>query len=311
MTVTGTREPTRTASDLLKDVSSRLGSATEARWIVETATGWDGGHLHSPSELLRPLPTSVVAGIENMVERRLGGEPLQYVLGTWSFRRLEVRVDPRVLVPRPETEQVVEFALDMLSDLLGEESSGKGDRTVVADLGTGSGVIALSMALEASCSADRPLEVWATDSSEDALDVARTNRDLLARSRPDAAARVKVARGSWFDALPRRLAGEVHLVVSNPPYVSLSEWKDLDSVVRDHEPPLALVAGETGVEVLELILTLAPRWLAPRGALVLELSPAQAEPMAERAASVGLVDVKVLPDLSGRPRALTARRGVD
>jgi len=304
-------DPLRTAAELLEEATSSLGSVTEARWIVETATRWDGSRLHSPSELRRDVSRSVAEEIDRMVRRRRGGEPLQYVLGTWAFRDLEIRVDPRVLVPRPETEQVVGFALEELRGASERSaSSGRGRRVVAVDLGTGSGVIALSIALEASLGNDRPLEVWATDFSGDALAVARTNLETLGARRPEVAARVRLRLGSWFDALPSRLRGEIQLVVSNPPYVSASEWESLDPVVREHEPAHALVAGETGREVLELLVSEAPRWLAPMAAVVLELAPSQARSIADKAAASGFDEVMVLPDLSGRPRALIARRGV-
>lgn len=298
----------RTAADLLEDASSRLGSTSEARWIIEAATGWDALRLRSRSDLRHSLPSDVVCEVERMVERRQEGEPLQYVLGTWAFRRLDVRVDPRVLVPRPETEQLVGFALEELHRVADEElSSGTGAHVVVADLGTGSGVIALSVALEAS-PPGIALDVWATDSSPEALEVARGNLDLLARRAPDAAARLQLSEGSWFEALPSRLEGGVGVVVSNPPYVSASEWEELDPVIRDHEPYRALVSGETGLEVLDLLVCEAPRWLAPNAALVLELAPAQADVMADRALAAGFAEVEVLPDLSGRARVLVARR---
>src|SRR5689334_12274015 len=140
-----------------------------------------------------------------MVDRRAAGEPLQYVLGSWGFRSLDVHVDRRVLIPRPETEVVVERALEVIDAV--------GARTVV-DLGTGSGVIALSIAMERAA-----VTVWATDASPDALDVTRAN--LAGVGRPGT--RVRVAQGEWFDALPRELAGGVDVVVSNPPYVAESD----------------------------------------------------------------------------------------
>jgi release factor glutamine methyltransferase len=243
------------------------------------------------------------------------------VLGSWAFRRLDVLVDPRVLVPRPETEQLVEFALDELrrhADVaeIADVADVAGDRTpadallpvVVADLGTGSGVIALSIALEANFWRAHPLEVWATDSSADALEVALANLNRLSRFEPRAAARVHFSQGSWFEALPAHLAGGVQLVVSNPPYISESDWRDLDPVVRNHEPRPALVAGETGREMLELLVSGSLRWLSPGGSLVLELAPEQARPVARAAAEAGFVDVEVRRDLSGRSRAVVARR---
>jgi release factor glutamine methyltransferase len=182
-----------------------------------------------------------------------------------------------------------------------------GGPVVAADLGTGSGVIALSLAAEAEVAVSNSFEVWATDDCADALDVARANLSFLARADPGAAKRVRLSKGSWFDALPPDLAGHVQLLVSNPPYVSASEWESLEPVVHDHEPRRALVAGETGLEALELLVSGAPAWLAPGGVLVLELAPDQAGAIAEKARSAGFVDVEVRPDLAGCLRALVAR----
>jgi release factor glutamine methyltransferase len=117
-----------------------------------------------------------------------------------------------------------------------------------------------------------------------------------------------VAAGSWFDALPPDLAGQVRLVVSNPPYVSASEWEQLDPVVRDFEPFGALVPGPTGLEAIEVLLDGARRWLAPGGSLVVELAPGQAAHVSNRATELGYVDPEVLHDLAGRRRMLVTRR---
>ena len=118
---------------------------------------------------------------------------------------------------------------------------------------------------------------------------------------------MRVAAGSWFEALPPDLAGQLRLVVSNPPYVSASEWEELDPVVRDHEPFGALVPGPTGLEALEVLLHEARRWLAPGGSLVVELAPGQAPHVSYRATELGYVEPHVLDDLSGRQRMLVAR----
>src|SRR5438105_5970876 len=141
-----------------------------------------------------------------MVARRAAGEPLQYVLGRWAFRTLDLMVDRRVLIPRPETEQVVEVALAEARRL---------HARIAADLGTGSGAIALSLAAELP-----GVDVWATDVSADALAVARAN---LAGIGTFAAARVRIQEGDWFGALPPELRGRLDIVVSNPPYIGDDE----------------------------------------------------------------------------------------
>jgi release factor glutamine methyltransferase len=302
-----TLHASRSFRSLLREVSARLGSAPQARWLVALAAGW------SDTELLSRLDEEVPPGHEDrvvdMIARRLDGEPLQYVLGTWEFRTLEVHVDRRVLVPRPETEQVAGYALEELTRAVNSAAAtGTGASVVAADLGTGAGVLALSLAAELPSGPDLTTEIWATDSSRDALEVARLNLARLKMDDPAAARAVCVAEGSWFDALPRRLVGSLALVVSNPPYVAEEEFESLDPSVRDHEPRAALVAGPSGLEALDLLVRGAWRWLRSGGGLVLELAPAQSEEVARVARSTGFTDVEVRPDLAGLPRALVAHR---
>ncbi|MDP9442413.1 MAG: peptide chain release factor N(5)-glutamine methyltransferase, partial [Actinomycetota bacterium] len=193
--------------DLLVRAAARLGSQADARRLVERASGSEG-----TSYLVRldePVPPRALPFFDDLVERRAAGEPLQYVLAQWGFRRLDLYLDRRVLIPRPETEMVVQVALAELAPL--RRSPGP----TVVDLGTGSGAIALSIALEAPES-----RVWGTERSVEALAVARAN---LAGLGTLAGRRVRLAEGSWFDPLPPLLAGHVDLVVSNPPYVADGE----------------------------------------------------------------------------------------
>jgi len=169
---------------------------------------------------------------------------------------------------------------------------------VVADLGTGSGAIALALEAELP-----DVVVWATDASPDALDVARANVAGCA------ATRVRLARGSWFDALPETLRGALELIVSNPPYIAEHELAELPADVARFEPHEALIAGATGCEAVEHLLAHARGWLVPNGVLVCELAPHQADAMTGRAREIGYVDVTVHPDLAGRPRVLVARAG--
>ncbi len=242
------------------------------------------------------------AELEGLLARREAGEPLQYVLGSWSFCGLDLLVDRRVLIPRPETEVVAQVAIAevaRLGERVGRADPWAGALThyAVADLGTGSGALALALA-----SALPDAEVWATDTSEDALAVARAN--VAGSGTP--AARVRVAEGSWFAALPDELRGSLLLVVSNPPYVAHHE--ELPPVVRDWEPGGALFAGPTGLEAIEHLITTALEWLDAAGTLVLELAPHQAGTAATLAAGAGYAEVNVEPDLTGRDRVLVARR---
>jgi release factor glutamine methyltransferase len=266
--------------------------AVEARRLVEEASGLEGAEY--VLGLGDPATVRGVARFDAMLERRLAGEPLQYVLGRWGFRTLDLFLDRRVLIPRPETEQVAGWALDELDRLRG----GAGPRALVAvDLGTGSGAIALSIVAERE-----RVEVWATDVSSAALDVAGAN--LAGLGRP--ATRVRLAEGSWFDALPGDLRGRLDLVVSNPPYVAASDV--LPPQVADWEPRGALVPGPSGLEALLQLVGDAPAWLAPTGVLVLELAPDQADAVRDAALAAGFAEARVEHDLAGRARAVVARR---
>lgn len=255
--------------------------------MIETAAGL------APTEVLLHLDDLVteggVAHFDAMLERRLRGEPLQYVIGSWSFRTLDLMVDERVLIPRPETEMVVEFALRELDALGGSERS-----TTVVDLGTGSGAIGLSIAAERVRTS-----VWVTDASRDALDVATANIAGLGR----AGARVSAVHGEWFDALPEHLAGSVDMIVTNPPYIP--DDVALPAEVVDWEPEIALRSGSDGLDDIRTIIAGAGRWLVDEGVLVCEISPEQADPVAELAGE-RFGRVEVLVDLTGRRRALIA-----
>ena len=224
--------------ELVASLAAQLGSSREARWIVDDVASRAAGAGHR-----RPDGRRLEREARVLAARREAGEPLQYVLGRWPFRTLDLVVDRRVLLPRPETEQVVEVALGELR-LLSDPRHAWADRTaavdeveesgarVCVDLGTGSGAIALSMAVE-SGSFCPGLEVWATDSSADALDVAEQNLRGLSDVDGAAGRRVRMAEGDWFGALPPLLSGRVDLVVANPPYVAESDFSDLDRTVRD------------------------------------------------------------------------------
>jgi release factor glutamine methyltransferase len=273
----------------LADATAELGDP-DGRWIVEEASGHAGADLLV--HLDEPATERAVAHLDDMLARRRVGEPIQYVLGHWSFRTLDLVVDRRVLIPRPETEQVVEAALAEL-----DRRGGRDRATVVADLGTGSGAIALSLCVE------RPRStVWAVERSSAAAAVARVNIAGLGRS----GARVRLVEGDWFEALPDDLAGRLDLVVSNPPYVTTAER--LDPLVAAWEPAEALYAGADGLDDVRRLLGAAAGWLAPGGAIVVELDPRQADAAAELAEASALVDVTIGSDLSRRPRWVRARR---
>jgi len=277
-------------------------AGAEARWLVEQVSGYDGVELVLSEHELATAPA--VAHLDDMVERRLGGEPLQYVLGRWQFFGLDLLVDRRVLVPRPETEVVALTAIEEAVRSGARRGSSDpwraSDTTyTVADLGTGSGALALALATELP-----DAEVWATDVSDDALAVTRANLAGIGT----AATRVRVGAGSWFGGLPDELRCRLRLIVSNPPYVAEHEVAELPPTVVEWEPRAALVSGPTGLEAIEAIVADAPGWLEPEGgALVLELAPHQAEFALALTRQSGFAHAEVRPDLTGRDRVLLAR----
>jgi release factor glutamine methyltransferase len=214
--------------------------------------------------------------------QRCAGTPLQHLTGEQSFRRITLEVRAGVFVPRPETEILVEAALERL---------GAGDDPVVVDVGTGTGAVALSIKDELPGA-----RVFATDVSPEAIELARANADRLGLD-------VTVLSGELLDPLPSELRGWVDLVVSNPPYVTPEEFEDLPPEVRA-DPPTALLGG---IETYESLARDAARWLRDGGVLAVEIGERQAAGVA-RVLGGAFTEVEVRPDLAGRDRVVVARR---
>lgn len=292
------------------DAARTLGAALggdrqqEARWFVERVSGYTSAELiANDSEF---VSARSVAFFDQLLARRCAGEPLQYVLGRWSFRSLDLVVNPSVLIPRPETEMVAGLAIDAAAAAvsLSRSLSAVADddprqHVVVVDLGTGSGAIALSIVHEV-----RETLVWATDASPAALATARANLAGLGRE----ATRVTMTEGHWFEALPDELRGHINVLVSNPPYVATSMKDTMADDVVNHEPHQALFAGPDGTDDLKHIIENSPAWLAPGGVLILEMSPEQTAWANQQLAGVGFENICVHKDFTDRPRALVARK---
>lgn len=290
----------RTWRELGEDARRSGVPAQEARWIIEQASGLRGAEFVAAE--LEDASSLAARRVDEMVARRLAGEPLQYVLGEWSFRGLDLMVDSRVLIPRPETEITAQVAIDEASAAGARRGghdawTGAREEFTVVDLGTGSGALALALATELP-----DAEVWATDISADALAVARAN----VAGTGGAATRIRVVEGDWFAALPAQLRGHVDLVVTNPPYVAAHEIAELPSEVAEYEPHAALVAGPTGLEAIERIVGDATEWLALNGRVVVEIAPHQSEAVTQLAIDVGF-DAVVRQDLTGKDRVLVLR----
>ena len=253
----------------------------EARRLASAVTGRSAAELAS-----QPPSSDEQARIDALVARREAGEPLQYLEGTTQFGPVELAVDPRALIPRPETERLWEEAVASLGEA--------GPGTVIVDLGTGSGALALALK-----HAFPPARVFGVDISEDALALAKENAASTGLD-------VTFLHGDLFEPLPAALRGRVDLVVSNPPYVASGDLEGLPVDVRDHEPHRALVAGPTGLEVLERIADEGYWWVGIGGWVVCEIGETQAD-AAERLFFA--FDREVRPDLTGRDRILVARKG--
>jgi release factor glutamine methyltransferase len=269
-------------------VREALGSATDAlgaagvptprldaELLLAEATGRDRTALvATPDAGVAP---AAGRSFGSMVRRRVTREPVAYIVGRKGFRRVELEVDPRALVPRPETELLVELALD------------RRPRTVL-DVGTGSGAVALAVADELPGA-----QVVATDTSLDALVVAERNRDRLGL-----ADRVRLVHGS----LPARGGGEFDLVLANLPYVSEAEWKGLAPEITRFEPRGALVAGPTGLEAIESLLGAVALGELEAQAVALEVGAGQAATVAELIRRAGFERARAVPDLAGIERVV-------
>ena len=259
----------------------------EARWLCEVAVGLDGEEFHDA--LAEPVTERMVAHLDAMLARYRAGEPLAYVLGRWGFRRLDLAIDRRVLIPRPDTERVVEVVIELAG----------GRAATIADLGTGSGAIGLALADELPLDGTR---VVITDVDPDALDVARANLVGLGR----AARNVTVAAGSWFDALEP--GDRFDVVVSNPPYVATGSPL-LDPAVAEWEPTSALLAGPDGLDDIRHLVEHAAVHLADDGWLVIEIGADQGGAVLDLLRGAGYRDADIRQDLGGRDRIAVGRRG--
>lgn len=254
----------------------------DAQWLL--------GHvLQQPSAWLishddQPLVAATAQAYAALCRRRADGEPLAYLVGQAGFHGLTLQVTPDVLVPRPDTETLVDWALDLLPTLAAAQPQ-------VADLGTGSGAIALAVAHRHPAA-----EVLATDLSPAALAVAQTNARALGLA-------LHWAQGAWWQAVPA--GARFHLVLSNPPYIASG---DPHLPALRHEPMLALTPGGDGLDALRQIIAGAPGHLHPGGWLLLEHGWDQADAVAALLAAAGFQAIGHRADLGGHPRCTGGRR---
>jgi release factor glutamine methyltransferase len=258
----------------------------DARLLVGHALGLDAAALLAANT--RVLGAEEENAVATLANRRLAHEPVARLIGTREFWSLDFRIDDSTLVPRPETETVVETALTAL-----DRRGARAHELRIADLGTGSGAILLALLSELK-------EAFGvgTDINPRALVMARDN-----------AGRLHLRRAAFVACdLTAALVGPFDLIVSNPPYIASDDIATLAPEVRLFDPRLALDGGADGLNIYRAIAAAAPPLLAPGGALVVELGAGQAEPVATIFAAAGLVPSPPDPDLNGVPRALVASK---
>ena len=250
----------------------------------------DRAYLYGHPE--RELTPDEAARYERALVRRATGVPAQYITGHQEFWGMDLLVSPAVLIPRPETEHAVERVLELLSDWRGHKMAAGSTPPRLADVGTGSGCIALALAKELP-----QVEIHATDISADALEVARVN-----------AVRLNLQHRIMFHQadLLTGVEGLFDVVVSNPPYVGLAEEDQVQLEVRKFEPRSAVFAGDSGLEVIQRLVPQARSALKPGGWLVMEISGTIVE--AVKSALVGWDSIEILPDLQSIPRVVSARK---
>ncbi len=265
-------------------------SARDAVVLARAVLGWDQARWLAHN--CDPAPGGFTDAFLHLLTRRATREPVAYILGTREFYGRSFVVSPDVLIPRPETELVIDRALHWLS------AGGRPAAPVIVDVGTGSGCLAVTLALE--CPAAR---IGATDVSPAALEVARANA-----VRHGVASRIE-----WrHAALAGDLTGGVDLIVANPPYGAEDDRASLAADVRDFEPVVALFAGRDGLDVIRPLVPAAIRALRPGGALIMEIGAGQAPAVEDIVRRAGFEDVVVHADLAGIPRVVVgqaARRG--
>ena len=281
-----------------------------AEWLLANVTGLSRVELYVNYD--KPLEADELAAMHTAIERRAAGEPLQYVTGEMPFRHIVLRCERGVLIPRPETEVLVDAALEGVDaalarrgeggekDAEGEKDEPAGDPVRVLEVGTGTGCIALSIASE------RPgARVTATDLSERAVELAMRNREALGLE-----GAVDIVQTDLAEGVDPELMGSFSVLVSNPPYIPTAVLREeVPAEVADYEPELALDGGDDGLDVFRRLLDLAPHALVPGGMLAVELFEGSLEDAAALArAQGGWFSVEVREDLTHRPRVLVAIR---
>ena len=264
----------------------------EARWLLAYALEMKHHELASRAE--QSVTAEQLACVLSLVRRRESREPLQYILGSQEFCGLDFSVTPAVLIPRPETELLIQETL---------REGGFAGGAVLVDVGTGSGCVAVTLATILG-----GMRIFALDCSHDALCVAKGNAE-----RHGVSDKIVWLEGDLLSPLREcSVAGAVDAIVSNPPYIAEAEWEGLQPEVRDYEPRQALLAGPQGTEFHERLIHDSKQFLVPGGLLVMELGQGQA-PLVRRVAEAagGYTGLQTVKDEAGIERVLIARRACE
>ncbi len=263
----------------------------EAKVLMLKATGLSEVQFFTSLE--QPVSRSAEKKFLRLLNLRLQGLPLAYVIGEKEFWSLSFRTPPGVFIPRPETELIIEKVLELCA---GNKRSTAGALNIV-DIGTGAGNIAVALAKELP-----QAFIYATDNSARALRVAALN------AQRHNVTNIRFVRGNLYSAISRLgLEKKCHFIVSNPPYVSEAEWPELPSPIRNHEPRRALVPGKTGLEFIRRLISGAPAYLQPGGYLVFEVGQGQAEKACQLFSDQKWSGVGTSADLMGIPRIVWGR----
>ena len=263
-------------------------AAEDARYLLLDALKIDLATFLTHRE--QPLEKEAAARYLVWIQKRAEGCPAQYITGTQDFMGLTFCVDPRVLIPRMDTEVLVEAVLTWMPHSRG---------LLGADLCTGSGCIAISLLSLGSSD----LRMYAADLSKDALDVAAENAGRLGVTE-----RLTLCQGDLFDALPSKCLGALNYIVSNPPYIPTREISGLDRNVREYEPSMALDGGADGLDFYRKIIKEASRWLASDGMVFLEIGCEQGAAVRKLLLEADMTEIQILQDLEHRDRVAVARK---
>jgi release factor glutamine methyltransferase len=286
----------------IREVSVRLAAAgipsphVDARWLVDHVVEVAGDPVGCGAALL-----------DGLVARRLRREPLQQVIGRTWFRRLELRCAPGVFVPRPETEIVAGLAIAAAQAAQAVHAAQHEKRIRVVEACTGTGAIALSIAVEVP-----DVELVAGDIEPAAVELAAVNlarvHDGVAGAAMAPGTSVSIVASELLDGIDPSWRGHLDVLVANPPYLPAGDRTSWEPEVAEHDPDRALIGGPDGHEVVDALLGLAADWLAPGGAVVLEIDERRGADAMAAADAAGLVEVRIEPDLTGADRAVAARR---